>query len=659
MKYFTLMVLFLVCHTMMAQEPQLNPVQERDTLARKNRRKLPPKSKSDANQITIENYKIVSHQRDTTFLDTTLTIDKEYKYNYLRKDDFELMPFGNVGQPYNALGVDLKRKNLYPAFGARAKHFNYRKVEDITYYNVATPMTELMFKTTLDQGQLLDALLTFNTSRRLNFSIGYKSLRSRGKYQYNQAESGNFNTTTNYITKNGRYMLRSHIAAQNVDSEENGGLPIRSQFEIENPNFENRVRIDVRFRNATYRLLGKRYFLEHGYKLIKKEKDSSRIEKTSLAIGHTFNYESKFSQFKQDAAHNYFGSSLVDEVNDKMALKTMYNEVNATFYNASLGQLQANMSLYNYNYFTNSILVTDEQTIQSQLKGQEVAFGAKYRKQIGGFLVDGSAKYNLSGELTGNIFDASAGYTFNDKNNIKFGFHASSRMPNFNFLMYQSEYVNYNWQNDTSFEKEQVTSFEFDFESKVWGDLKGKYSILGKYTYFTNDPSQVIVEEEAQNLIKPFQENNAVNYLKVKYNKEFKLGSFALNNTIMYQNVSQSNQVLNVPEIITRNTLYYSTNAFKKAMYLQTGVTLKYFTTYTMNGYNPVLGEFYVQNNEAYGGFPLLDFFINARIQQTRVYFKAEHLNSSFMNPRTYYAAPNYPYRDFVIRFGLVWNFFS
>ena len=646
-------------HIAMAQEPQLTPVQERDTLAVKNRKKLPAKSKPEANQITIKNYQLVTHQRDTTFLDTTLTINKEYKYNYLRKDDFELMPFGNIGQPYNSLGVDLNRQNLYPSLGARAKHFNYREVEDMTYYNVATPLTELMFKTTLEEGQLLDAMLTFNTSRRLNFSIGFKSLRSLDRYQFNQAESGNFTTTTNYITKNQRYSLRAHIAAQNVDTEENGGLPNRDQFEIENPDFENRVRIDVRFRDATYRLLGKRYFLEHGYKLIKKQKDSSRIEKTSLALGHTFTYETKFSQFKQDPANAFFGRSLVNEVNDKMSLKTMYNEVNATFYNASLGQLQANVSLYNYNYFTNSILVTENQTIQSQLKGQEVAFGARYLKQIGGFLINGSAKYNLSGELTGNIFDASASYVIDDKNKIKFAFHTSSRLPNFNFLLYQSEYINYNWQNDTNFDKEQISSFEVDFASKTWGNLNAKYNRIANYTFFTSNPEQAIIEGAEQSFVSPFQETNTINYLKVRYNKEFKLGDFALNNTVMYQNVSQTNQVLNVPEFVTRNTLYYSTDAFKKAMYLQTGFTFKYFTSYNLNAYNPVLGEFFVQNNEAFGGFPLLDFFINARIQQTRIFLKAEHLNSSFLNPRTYYAAPDYPYRDFVIRFGLVWNFFS
>ncbi|MBP6414795.1 MAG: hypothetical protein KA450_15240, partial [Bacteroidia bacterium] len=35
------------------------------------------------------------------------------------------------------------------------------------------------------------------------------------------------------------------------------------------------------------------------------------------------------------------------------------------------------------------------------------------------------------------------------------------------------------------------------------------------------------------------------------------------------------------------------------------------------------------------------------------------HFNSAFSATNTFYSAPNYPYRDFMIRFGLVWNFFQ
>jgi outer membrane cobalamin receptor len=305
-------------------------------------------------------------------------------------------------------------------------------------------------------------------------------------------------------------------------------------------------------------------------------------------------------------------------------------------------------------------LVTETQRIENELQGEEIALGANYEKQIGGFLVRGAIKYNLVGDLTGNIIDAAASYRFNKKNKMTVAFHTSARMPDFNYLLYQSDYLNYNWQNTELFKNERVNSLQANFESLTWGNLSAKVTNLDNYTYFSINSEPIVAAEAGiENVIvKPFQEGSSIQHLKVKYAKEFKLGSFALNNTVMYQNVNQSNSVLNVPELVTRNTLYYSADIFNKAMRLQTGVTFKYFTAYNMDAYNPLLGEFYIQNTEKLGGYPLLDFFINAKVQQTRIFLKAEHFNSSF-SKKTYYSAPNYPYRDFVIRFGLVWNFFS
>ncbi|WP_299529714.1 putative porin [Ulvibacterium sp.] len=663
MKYFPLLFLLFFGLSFYGQEDSIPPPKELDT-SRLGERMIKPGNENmeaPVQELTIKDYKIISYARDTTFVDTTLTIQKEYRYNYLRKDDFELMPFSNVGQPYNKLGVDFDRRNLYPLLGAEALHFNYMEMEDIMYYDVPTPMTDLFFKTTFEQGQLLDAMLTFNTSRRLNFSIAYKGFRSLGKYAFDQAESGNFRTTTNYITENGRYNLRAHIAAQDIETEENGGLLNREQFETggEDDEFRDRSRIDVRFTDANNKILGKRYFLDHQYKLLRSNRDSSMVEATSLTIGHKFNYETKYYQYIQTANNDYFGNAFLSDVNDKANLKTMFNEFSAEFFNTILGRLQGNISLYNYNYFFNSILINDTQQINNQLKGEEIAVGAKYEKQIGGFQVKGDMKYNVSGSLTGSILDASASYRFNENNNLRVSIHSSSRMPNFNFLLYQSEYENYNWQNTAIFENQRVNNIQVNFNSGFWGNITAKYTTLDNYTYFTSDSGTPVDEGMELGNIRPFQEGNSVNHLKIKYNKEFRLGGFALNNTVMYQNVSQTNSVLNVPQLVTRNTLYFSSDVFKKAMYLQTGITFKYFTAYNMDGYNPLLGEFYIQNTESFGGYPLLDFFINARVKQTRIYLKAEHFNSSFGGNFDFYSAPNYPYRDFVIRFGLVWNFFS
>lgn len=623
-------------------------------------------------QITISNYKIVNHQRDTVYLDTSLTIQKEYSYNYLRRDDFELMPFGNIGQPYNSLGVSFREHTFYPKIGARARHFGFFETEDITYYNVATPMTELFFKTTLEQGQLLDAKLTFNTSERLNFSLAYIGFRSLGKYQVDQAQSGRFRATFNYVTRNNRYMARGHYAAQDLNGDENGGLVNKElQFESGDDDFSDRSRIDVAFSDARNNVVSKRYFFDHQFNLVRPRKDSLKTRTTLVSVGHQFNYETKFYQFNQTTTTTRFGEEVLETpIDDKATLRTLFNQVSANFSSKALGRLSGSLNFYNYDYSFRSLLILPDATIPNQLKGDEIAIGGDYWNKIGPLEMQGRLRYNLSGDLSGTLFDARASYHLNGNNKIFGSIYGSSRLPNFNFLLYQSDYSDFNWFNLDSFEKQRVQSIEGGFNSKWFGNLTVNYSALDNYTYFGLDENALMEAEAALgeegniddtllSFVRPYQASASVNHLKVKYEKEFKWRKWALNNTIMYQNVNQKNSVLNVPDLVTRNTLYFSSDVFKKAMFIQTGVTFKYFTSYNMNGYHPLLAEFYVQNREELGAYPLIDVFINARVRQTRIYFKAEHLNTVWDQQYNYYAAPNYPYRDFVIRFGLVWNFFS
>ena len=70
-----------------------------------------------------------------------------------------------------------------------------------------------------------------------------------------------------------------------------------------------------------------------------------------------------------------------------------------------------------------------------------------------------------------------------------------------------------------------------------------------------------------------------------------------------------------------------------------------------------LLSDFFVQNDERIEGFPAVDFFFNAKIRQARVFFKLENANSILLGNNNF-TAPNYPYRDFVVRFGIVWDFF-
>ncbi|MBT8179950.1 MAG: hypothetical protein KJO53_00025, partial [Eudoraea sp.] len=94
MRYLYIVLLFLLCLPAAAQDKLPPQGKQKDSTQFRKRNPQQAQATDGSESITrIEEYKIISYSRDTTFLDTTLTIQKEYKYNFLRRDDFELMPF--------------------------------------------------------------------------------------------------------------------------------------------------------------------------------------------------------------------------------------------------------------------------------------------------------------------------------------------------------------------------------------------------------------------------------------------------------------------------------------------------------------------------------------------------------------------------------------
>ena len=652
MKNIIMLILFWFCSTVLVKgqiRKEISQKRANDVFASDTSKVNFSQNKTSKNQkATINLYKIISHKRDTTFVDTTLSIKKEYKFNYLRKDNFGLMPFANMGQTYNTLSHNIKDNNLMPSIGAKAKHFNYMEIEDINYYQVPTPLTELFYKSAFQQGQVLDAFFTVNTSKQFNFSIAYKGMRSLGKYQHILASTGNFRITTSFKSKNERYVANVHIVTQDILNQENGGLQDDNIefFESGVESFLDRGVLEVNFQDAENLLKGKRFYLNHSYDIISKTDSTSN---NNLKIEHVVNLDDKFYQFDQSTSNTFFGDAFKSRnLRDKSTLENFYNQLKVNYSNNVVGDVQFNVSHNNYNYGYDKLVFINGNEITNRLKGDIFSLGGKYRKQINKFLVKGEFGLNVSGDFEGNFINGEASYMLNKDIEAQFQVSKSSRAPNYNTLLYQSNYSNYNWQNN--FNNIETFQLAFNVKSDKYLNLDIDFSTIDDYVYFSKD--------EISNLVKPFQnDNKSISYLRVKLGKSITYKKFTLDNDIMYQNSSDQNEVFNVPEFITRNTLYYSNHLFKKAMFLQTGITLNYFTEYNMNAYDPLLAEFYIQNETKFGGFPMLDFFINAKIRQTRIFLKAEHFNSSFTG-YNYYSAPNHPYRDFTVRFGIVWNFF-
>ena len=592
-------------------------------------------------------YKIISHNRDTSYVDTTLTIKKEYKFNYLRTDNFELLPFHNQGQTFNNLGYSYNNLLRLPDFGFRAKQVSYLEVDDIKYYQVPTPTTEIMYKTGLQQGQVVDAVFTLNFSKRLNVSLSYKGLRSLGAYRNSLVSNGNFRGTFRYKTKNNRYKIRGHLTTQDFFHQENGGLTndALQNFIDEDPNFEQRSRLDVNLDDAESQFDATRVYLEHSYKLIASKDSLTNKDFTNLKIGLVFTNENKSYGFNQPTnTTQFFGNVNATEArNNDVVSKLTDNEFNLEFNSKYiLGKLKAKIHLTQLSYGYDTILNASSSVNNTSLESSAVAFGANWYAKIKNFKLNAAGSITPGdGLLSGNYLKGEALYEKDSVFGLKGTLLISSKSPNFNTLLHQSKYDDYNWENN--FSNVNTRDLGFAFTSK-WINASLNFTNIDNYTYFDEDS-------------KPQQFANQITYLKVKANREFKFWKLALDNTVMYQNVSSGSSVFRVPEFVTRNTFYYTDNWFKgDPMLVNIGVTFKYFTEYKANAYNPLLAEFRLQNDEEIG-FPTVDVFFNARVRRTRLYLKVDNVTSGFTK-KNYFSAPNYPYRDFTVRFGLVWNWF-
>ena len=592
-------------------------------------------------------YKIFSHKRDTTYIDTTLTIQKEYKFNFLRTDNFELLGFHNQGQTFTNLGYDFSNLKLFPDIGFTAKQFSYLDIDEIKYYEVPTPTTEITYRTGLQQGQVLDAIFTVNFNRRLNVSLSYKGIRSLGAYRRSLASDGNFRGAFHYRTKNERYQIRGHLTSQDFYNEESGGLPQVEidKFQSNDENYTTRARLDVNLDDAENQFDSNRLYIDHSYKLLGSKDSINKKDFTNLKIGHIFNTETKeYSFTKTTIDTDFFGSANSADASDNKAKTTITNnELNLEFNSKYvLGKLKAKIGLASYSHGYDTILNSKSSISKVKLEGNSISVGADWNAKIKNFRLNATGNLSPgSGRLSGHFLKGEALYKKDSLFVVKGSLLISSKSPNFNTLLHQSEYDDYNWQND--FSSVNTRNLGFDFSSK-WVNASLNFTNIDNYTYF--DESN-----------KPQQFGDQITYLKVKVSKEIKYWKLALDNTLMYQNVSSGSSVFRVPAFVTRNTFYYQDYWFKgKPMLVNIGATLKYFTKYQMNAYNPLLAEFTLQNTEEIG-FPTIDIFFNAQVRRTRLYFKIDNVTSS-ISDKNYFSAPGYPYRDFTIRFGMVWNWF-
>ena len=684
--------------TIQKKELLISDAQKEDILAKEE--KKPPKKQryipfiKSMNEVTVSDYKIMFLDGTEKVVDTSLSLDAEYKFNFLREDYFEYLPLPNMGEGFNKLGYDFHEQPFTPQMGARVKHFGYFEKEDVPYYEVPSAYTELFFKSTFQQGQFLDTSLAINTSPKFNIAVSFRGFRSLGKYFSSLSRSRQFRLSTQYQTYNQRYRLRVHQTTQSLENEVNGGLTNDSVYFFENaPNYveaddsgspvldengneqivfydgfldRNRLGTQIQADNV---LEGKRYFMEHRYQMFPLAKDTTAYK---MAVGYSASLENKNYNLNQSRPSAYFFENYeVSNVRDSTSFNTLENKLFVHYKDNELGELKLDLFHHNWDYTLGPNEYEKDSLLANQIKTSQLAAQARWQKELFGVSTSAMGYQSLNKDYATQALSLEVKRHLVKGITLGGSYKYRSQPLNFNFYLVESDYKLYNWDN-THLENQQFNTRSAFISHPKWGRIQGEWTSIDNFTFLNNTTPLRNLNEKFR--VEVLQINKKIDYFKARLDQRIDFGNFSWVNNVQYQKVNQEEDsdallsgpiALNVPEWLVRSTIMLTSSLFNKALFFQSGATFVFFTDYYADQYNPLLAEFVTQNNVKIGEYPRVDFFFNAKIKSSRIFFKLENISSTIEHlinidtPYDYYAAPYTPYRDFSIRFGLIWNFFE
>lgn len=204
------------------------------------------------------------------------------------------------------------------------------------------------------------------------------------------------------------------------------------------------------------------------------------------------------------------------------------------------------------------------------------------------------------------------------------------------------------WTND--FKPTLETNLSATYALPKWGfQASGNYHLLNNFIYFDT-------------LATAQQTGAPLSIFQLILQQNFRLGNFHLDNVIVLQQTT--NDALNLPNLFSKHSLYYDGKWFKRKLQIKMGVDVRMNNSYFANTYNPLVGQFILQNKQKINFFPAVDASASIKVQQFRFFVKAENLTRFFADlvgtiqaDEQYYQAALYPMQNTRFRLGLGWKF--
>ena len=597
-----------------------------------------------------------------------------HRYDVVRRDGEEYFNMGNTGtaaypvifNPATAVGFNMG----FRQFDA----YRYSK-DSIRYYQVIRPYAELFYSLGITNEQVIQGRFANSHKVGILYGVDFRRINSKGTYDNQKALDNGFSLYGVYTSKNKRLNIETDLIYNSFVVNENGGLTQ-----------------DVFFKDTTFftKSLAPHYlnaailnyneidwFLKGSYNLGRKYNErvnDTLVNKVTLPVfkvSYMLDIErGKYTYFDLPQDSGYYKGI---KIGDTLRYKTTYTKIGERLgldFNAK--KLTSDSTYKELNFLMGAGLSFDYYMMREFQLSHDFA-----NLYVSGYLKSNPA---LNPRL---IYKASvayymAGYNQNDlmlDGQLGVDLRQYGRLTaGATYKLQQSDWVYHSFRADTSvgvnyintvtgatvtgqldsltfkysnnFPKMSTFRFGGEYALSQYGIKVSAYNYLLKNYFYFSGPNT------------PAFEPSAINVLVLSFSNRFGYKGFHFDNDVWFQK-SAGSDVIRLPLVATRHSVYYERHIFKKALLFAFGVDLRYYTPYFANGYSPFTGQFYKQDVQQMKFYPILDVFLNVKVKTVRVFLMGTNLSSFFGKQNGYYTAYYYPAADASFKFGAAWRFFE
>lgn len=579
--------------------------------------------------------------------------------------DFHGLQIGNTGSAYRSvLFQPLQQAGWDHGFHVLDR---YRfTLQNTPLYQTTRPYSEIAYSLGARAEQFINFLHTQNKKSNFNFSIEYRFINSPGQFKNQSTSHNNFRFTSAFESLNKRYHLQLIYLSNKLSASENGGIVNDSL--LDDPIYNDRFLLETRLGangGPSRNFFSTKVSTGNIYKQTQVafrqqydfgQKDELKVDTLvyklfypRLRLQHDFIYNKQsftFLDYSTDSVkyNQYFAYNIrpLDSVMFQDNWQQIENKFSIITFPDKKNQLQfleTGMSYQLLQYSGNH---------QTKNFYNIYAFGTyKNRTRNKIWDVDVLGVLYLNGLNSGDYL-AKAHLQKNTKMGatLNLGFLNVNRSPSFN----QYQITSFPIQTQSNLKKENTTKLSTEFYLQ-----KAKTKLFANYFLSTN-----YIYYDSLYTIK--QSNTLFNVLMVGIEKQVKLSKHWNWYIEAYIQQKTGNAPVNLPLLVTRNRFAFE-GVFYKNLNLSTGIEARYISNFKADGYNPLTGQFYLQDLFTIQNRPDIHAFLHFRIKSFKGFIRAENLNS-FKNQKNNigftkhnYATAFYPLQTLWMRLGIWWSF--